>query len=654
MPTSPRVAIWLSAAVIAIAVLAAYAPGLHTPFHYDDLSTVVENESIRDLSALGRVLSPPANVTPTSARPLLNLSFAVDYATGALNVAGYHATNIAIHLVVALLLFAIVRATATWPAAGFGDRADIVAAATAAIWAVHPLQTGAVTYVSGRSESLMAVWYLATLLAAIRAHRSPRANAWMAASVVACALGMASKESMVTAPVAVLLYDRAYVYERFSEAFRTRWRLYAGLAATWTILVVLLWDAPHSDSAGFSTGVSPWTYLLNQAVVLPEYFRITAWPDYLLFAYGEARPLTLSDVGAMAVVVPVFIAAAIWMWYRAPALGFCALWVFLTLAPTSSIVPIATEAGAARRMYLPLAGIVALFVIGVFTLGDAMRRRRVANAPIFSRAALMAVVVALVATTAGQAAEFVSSERLWRGSVERWPSGLAYRNLAAVLLQQGRKAEGADALRAAADLNPVARYALGLQLFEQGRTEEAIVELRRTIREFPDDRTAALEGRRVLGRALRGQKRHAEAAEVYAEIAAITPDDLEPVLLRADELRAAGDLAGAHQAYQRVLALRPDHTGAMTNDGLALLQMGREAEALELLRNVVAQQPQRVDAYMNLAGALAAVGRPVDAAGTICRAIAVAPGDPAPRQFLGELRSAASAAGVRLPDCPRR
>jgi protein O-mannosyl-transferase len=88
-------------------VLIAYAPGLHTPFHYDDQSTVVENETIRDLSALRKVLSPPPNVTPTSARPLLNLSFAVDYAIGALNVAGYHATNIAIHIVVALLLFAV-------------------------------------------------------------------------------------------------------------------------------------------------------------------------------------------------------------------------------------------------------------------------------------------------------------------------------------------------------------------------------------------------------------------------------------------------------------------------------------------------------------------------------------------------------------------
>jgi tetratricopeptide (TPR) repeat protein len=273
---------------------------------------------------------------------------------------------------------------------------------------------------------------------------------------------------------------------------------------------------------------------------------------------------------------------------------------------------------------------------------------------VFSAVTLMAIVVALVATTGPQAAEFASAERLWRGSVERWPSALAHRNLAAVLLQEGRRAEGADELRAAADLNPVARYALGLQLFEQGRTEESIVELRRVIREFPDDRTVALEGRRVLGRALRDRKRHAEAAVVFAEITAITPDDLELVLLRADELLAAGDLAGAHQAYQQVLALHPDHAGAMTNDGLTLLQMGREQEALELLRHVVTRQPQRIDAYMNLAGALAAAGRTTDAADTICRAIAVAPGDAAPRQFLSELESAASAAGVRLPDCPQR
>ena len=458
MPLSSRSIAWLSAAVIAATILVAYFPGLHTPFQYDDLSNVVENVTIRDLGDIGRVLSPPADLTSTAGRPLLSLVFAIDYAFSGQNVTGYHATNIALHVICALLLYAIVRATAGWPSVGLDAHAGVIAMATATIWAVHPLQTGVVTYISGRSESLMGLWYLATLLCAIRAHRSRRAGGWTVAAVVCCALGMASKESMVTAPFAVLLYDRAYLFNRFSEAGKARWRLYAGLFATLAIGIALALQAPRSESAGFSTEISPWTYLLNQAVIIPDYLRLIAWPDYLLFAYGEARQMTIADVGAIGLVVPALMAVAIWLWYRRPALGFPALWVFLTLAPTSSFVPIATEAGAARRLYLPLAGIVLLAVVTLVTIArrtmgsGVMFRGRLRTEHVVP-VAIVVIAILLTATTAAQSREFASPEQLWRGSAEHWPSALAHRNLAAVLLQQGRRAEAVEELRAATERN---------------------------------------------------------------------------------------------------------------------------------------------------------------------------------------------------------
>jgi protein O-mannosyl-transferase len=642
----------VSAIVIALAVVMAYAPGLSTPFQYDDLSTVVENQSIRRLSALGAVLSPPANMMPTSGRPALNLSFAIDYAFTGLNVVGYHATNLALHLVCALLLFVVIRTTAQLPQLGLAAHANVIAAATTAIWAVHPLQTGTVTYISGRSESLMALWYLASLYAAIRAHRLAHRTAWSVGAVIACAIGMSCKESMVTAPVAILLYDRAYIYERWSDALRQRWRLYGGLAATWAILVALLIDAPHSDSAGFSAGASVWTYLLNQALVIPRYLRLTVWPDYLLFAYGEAQNIHLADVGALAAVVPGLVVAAMWLWFRRPALGFPALWVFLTLAPTSSFVPIVTEVGAARRMYLPLAGIAVLFTIAFVTLGETMRRR-VAMAQALSPAIIALVIGgALTVTTAAQSGEFASAERLWRGSVERWPSGTAHRNLAAVLLQQGKRSEGAEHLRAAVPFKSEARYLLGLELYDQGRFEEASVELQRAIQELPDDRAVSLNGRRQLAQALLQQRRHVEAARIFAELAAMTPNDLTVLLSRADALLAAGDPAAAHQDYQRILARHPGHLGAMANDGLALVQMHRVHEALPLFHTVAERQPNSMAAQLNLATALAGAQRFVEAVATACRAIAIEPQHPRPRQFLSDLRAAALTLRVNLPECP--
>jgi tetratricopeptide (TPR) repeat protein len=622
----------------------------------------VENDSIKHLSDLHLVLSPPPNVTPTSGRPVLNLSFAIDYALTGLNASGYHATNVALHLVAALLLFGIVRWTVRLPAVGLESPADFIAIATAAIWAVHPIQIGAVTYISGRSDVLMAVCYFAVLAAAIRAlpfdaaqgRGSPHVSAWTVVALVACAIGMAVKESMVTAPVAVVLYDRAYVYDRFATALRERWRLYAALAATWAVVAVLLIDAPHSASAGFSAGISPWTYLLNQVLVIPEYIRLIVWPDDLLFAFGEARLLTLADVGAIGLVAPLLVVAAIWLWHRRPALGFPAVWVFLTLAPTSSIVPIATEAGAARRMYLPLAGIVVLFVVGIYRITQRRPRRRASSARPLSIAVAAVLIIVLAATTAAQNREFASPEGLWRASLERWPSRLAHRNLAAVLLQEGRRSEALEHLRAAADQGPLSRYALGVALFDDGRVGEAIVELQRAIDESPNEPTVALEGRRVLARALAQQQRHREAADVFAQVAALTPGDMAPRLSRADELRAAGDLPGAHEEYQRILAAQPDHSGAQTNDGLTLLRLGRVSEALPLLRSVAGREPRNTAAFMNLASAAAAAGRVDEAVGAVCHILADDPRNRSAQEFLADLRRAAAAARVRVADCPAR
>jgi len=662
VPFSFRSSAWFSGAIIALAVIAAYSTGLRTPFQYDDLSTVVENDSITRLSDLHRVLSPPPNATPTSGRPLLNLSFAIDYAMTGLNVIGYHATNIALHLIAALLLFGILHRTLRLPAVGLESRADLIATATAALWAVHPIQIGAVTYISGRSDVLMAVCYFAAMAAAIRAlpsdsaqrKRAPQSSAWSVVAIVACAIGMACKESMVTAPVAVLLYDRAYIHDRFATALRERWRLYAGLAATWAVLAVLLIDAPHSASAGFSAGISPWTYLLNQAQVIPEYVRLVVWPDHQLFAFGEARLLTLADVGAMGLIVSSLAVWAIWLWHRRPTIGFPAVWVFLTLAPTSSIVPIATEAGATRRMYLPLAGIVVLFVVGIVAIAQRRPRHAASFVRPLSLGVATALIIVLAATTAAQNLELASAEGLWRGSLERWPSRLAHRNLAAVLLQEGRRSEAVEHLRAAADQGPLSRYALGVALFDDGRAAEAIVELQRATSETPSEPTVALDGRRVLARALVQQQHHREAADVFAQIAALTPADIAPQLSRADELLAAGDLADAHEEYQRILAAQPHHSGALTNDGLTLLRLGRVSEALPLLRSVAEQEPRNAAAFMNLASAAAAAGRVDEAATAACHVLAENPNHRPAQEFLADLRRAAASARVRVPDCPAR
>ena len=169
-----------------------------------------------------------------------------------------------------------------------------MALACALIWVVHPLQTEAVNYLSERTESLMGLFYLLTLYCGIRGAdpqggQTPR---WRAAAIAACAAGMACKESMVTAPVMVVLYDRVFLFDSFRAAFRARRGFYAGLFAGWLVLAVLMASTPRT-SVGF--GSNPWVYLLNQAQLVARYLWLSIWPRGLVVDYGLPRPLTLGD-----------------------------------------------------------------------------------------------------------------------------------------------------------------------------------------------------------------------------------------------------------------------------------------------------------------------------------------------------------------------
>jgi hypothetical protein len=249
----PRSSGWTVAAAVAIivAVAAAYSNSFSGPFIFDDLSSIQDNEAIRSLRS-AEVLIPPGKAN-VARRLLTNLSFAVNYAIGKLDVRSYHVVNLLIHLLAALALFGIVRRTLLLPALRdrFGRASTGLATAVALIWALHPLQTESVTYIVQRAESLMGLCYLLTLYAVIRGATSERPRPWYAAAVVVCALGMGAKEVMATAPIVVLLYDHAFLSGSFRETFHRRGALYLGLAATWAVLAAILLLYKGPAGAGF-------------------------------------------------------------------------------------------------------------------------------------------------------------------------------------------------------------------------------------------------------------------------------------------------------------------------------------------------------------------------------------------------------------------
>ena len=247
------------------------------------------------------------------------------------------------------------------------------------LWAVHPLQTESVTYVIQRMESLMGLFLLLTLYCVIRGHDSPRRLWWFAGAVACCALGTATKEGMATAPIIVLFYDRVFLADSWADLWHKRSRLYIGLAATWLILITLIVinKARGGTLLGFPA-VSWWRYAQNQFGAAAHYLRLALWPDSLCIDYGwqtSTLPGSWIAVGVMLAVC--LLAATRWALANAPPLGFLSAWFILTLAPSSSLVPI-RDMVAEHRMYLPLAAMVTLAVLAAW-IGLAALSRRLAT-----------------------------------------------------------------------------------------------------------------------------------------------------------------------------------------------------------------------------------------------------------------------------------
>ena len=145
--------------LIITAGICAYHNSFHGPFILDDGVSILENPQIRHLWPIWKALSPSAK-SLVGGRPIVNFSLALNYALGGLNVWGYHAFNLTIHILAALTLFGVVRRTFLGPVlwARFGTSGEWIALALAVLWTVHPLQTEAVTYISQRCESLMGLF----------------------------------------------------------------------------------------------------------------------------------------------------------------------------------------------------------------------------------------------------------------------------------------------------------------------------------------------------------------------------------------------------------------------------------------------------------------------------------------------------------------
>jgi protein O-mannosyl-transferase len=615
---------------LAVAAFLVYANALTVPFVLDDHISVLDNPQIRDLWSIDVLL--PEREQPVAGRPLPNLTLAINYAIGGTDPRGYHAVNLLFHALCAITALLLVRRVLRLPAlrTRFDGYETEIAFTAALIWVVHPLNSEVINYVTQRTEAMMALCYLFTLYASIRA-LEPGASRWTVTAIGACLAGMACKESMVTAPLMVMLVDRVFVFPSWAAAFKARRWLYAGLCATWSLLIVLLLTGPRIYSAGFGTSVGVWTYLLNQARMIVRYLWLTVWPVPLVVYYGFPLPVALTDVLPQALVVVALLAATIAAFRYRPHLAFLGAWFFITLAPSSSIVPIATEVGAERRMYLPLLAILVGAAAGaVPSIGRVGRVR-----PMHRHAIVAGLVVLLGAVTFARNREYASTLTLAERTLERWPTGVAHHMVGEQLVIEGRAGEAIPHLREAVATAPRAHYALGAELMKQGQTDEAIRQFQEFIRREP----LLLEvpsAHVMLARAFATEEKWSEAAAQAREAIRKAPRNVEAYAVLADVLMRQEHFADAASAYGNYLRLRPNDANGWTSMAIALVGAQQLEAAINAFQRTAALTPENGEAHRNLATALLDANRVDEAAAAARAATRLRPNDAVAHDLLGQ------------------
>lgn len=560
-PPHPRAARWFAPALVALVALA-FGNSFSGVFVFDDDSSIVTNPTLQSFATS---FIPPAGGHTVSGRPLLNASLALNHAVSGTAPWSYHALNLLIHAAAALTLLGLTRRLLRLPrlAGRFGADADWLAFALASLWAVHPIQTESVTYIVQRAESLAGLFYLLTLYTYLRSTTSAaRAGWWQAGSVAACALGVLTKETVATAPLAVVLVDALLVHDTWTAALARHRRLYAGLAATWLISAALIaGNYNRGGSAGFATEVSSLAYAQVQLRALLVYLRTIFWPHPVVFDYGQDVAVSSAHLAAGGALLAALLGGTGLALRRRQALGVAGAVFCLLLAPSSSFVPVATQPIALHRLYLPLA-----LVLGVILLGATQwlgRRRLLAGTALAVSGCLL--------LTVRQNRLYAQPLALWQHAATHVPDNArAHQNYGVFLDYQGDHTGAIAAYERALALHPTmpdAHFSLANVLHELGREEEA--------------------------------------AEHYAE--AVARRDAYPGAHYnlGNYYARRGNYPKARLHFEAALRLRPDYANARVNLGNTYAELGRMADAAACFRAALAAEPGRADLHLNLGIVLA-------------------------------------------------
>ena len=573
-------------ALLTAAVFAAYGQTLRFGFvSYDDPAYVTDNIHVKAGVTWNGIVWAFSHSSAGNWFPLTWLSHMLDCQLFGPDAGLHHLTNVCIHVLATLLLYAVLRriTSARWPSA-----------MVAALFALHPLHVESVAWIAERKDVLSAFFFMATLWAYARYVARP--GPWRyALTLLAFCLGLMAKPMVVTLPVVMVLLD----YWPFARGLRIVEKLpFFALSAAASVVTYLVHEQVAAVVSLESIPMGP--RIENALVSYAIYVGKMFWPARLAVFYPYPSgslvwPAILAGLGLAAVT-----AAAVWATRKRPYLLVGWLWYLVTLAPVIGLIQAGRQARADRYMYIPMIGLSIALVWGA--------REVLQSRPRWGAAMALGIAAACAALTWSQAGYWRDSISLFQHAVDVTTDNFTARfNLGGLLAMRGEDAEAVRQLAEAVRIRPSfapARIGLGWSLAKQGRTEEALAQLRTAEMFQPGDANVHSQIGAMLGAAGRTY----EAAGELSEAVRLDPNDADGRRNLGMALAILGRLPEAAGQLGAAIRLKPDDASARFHLGEILAKSGRTDEAIAQLSEAVRINPDNAEARAALDNAMAAEG----------------------------------------------
>lgn len=608
---SRRQLVLLALLLAAVAILP-YANAIRSDFVLDDNNIVAGNPLIRSVANVPQIFrtdywgggaATAAAVDPGLYRPLTVSSYAIDYQLWQLNPAGYHAVNVLLNALASLALFFLALELLSSPIAAF---------AAAAVFAVHPLHTEAVSSIVGRAEVLATLFFVLAVLvhhttaqAAARGDPGAERRIIPRALVVAVCylMAMFSKEIAATLPLVLMLRDWLWRDELPSDraaATRTLAARYVPLVVAAGLYLVMRHEAvTHAAQmwSGFA-GVSAGDRTLTGIRVLAENVRLFLFPRTLLADYWKADvPIahSIAEPGVLLALVLWTVVVVVIVRLRTDrvfVLG--AGWFLITVLPVSNILFPIGVGKAERILYLPSVGLCLLVGWIALKAGKAGRR------PLLVPVALAAILVALGARTYRRNEDWKNTLTLALATLRDSPTSPLMNDLAAgELVNRGDATQAVPLLREAVRQSPeqpLFHTHLGTVYYRQARLDDAARELGEAIRLQPNDADA----HNNLGVVYLDQHKTDAAIAEFAAAVRASPGRPDAHTNLGSVYLARQQLDSATSEFRAAIAASPESPDAHNNLGVAHLRRGQLDSAAAQFREAVRLKPDFAGARANL------------------------------------------------------